>query len=277
MISDKVFNSIIQLDEFCSKIKMKVHNEENIYKFIKDSDDSIDLYTNNDVLCRYGISCINIIDVIGTLLQDYAVGIIQDFEIVEKCKEPVIVLNKDEQYNEKKEKQPMDNTYTYRAKRKDWQEWVESCQYVTGNMVTLGDRYFLVTPAYGGDELYIDDFTEIDKDTIEPVIDEKKELLIKVHSELTDLSDATTDEELAALCDACDYDYDTLSEWNKECKLQTQGSIISSNFARALAENYYEDNALIDYAKKYKEFMNEPPVKTNKSKISDRAISDREL
>lgn len=142
----------------------------------------------------------------------------------------------DEQYNERQEKQPMDNTYTYRAKRKDWQEWVKSCQYVTGNMVTLGDRYFLVTPAYGGDELYIDDFTEIDKDTIEPVIkpviDKKKEvltkeeILIKVHSELTDLSDSTTDKELAALCDACDYDYDTLSEWNKECKLQTQGSII---------------------------------------------------
>lgn len=55
----------------------------------------------------------------------------------------------DEQYNERQEKQPMDNTYTYRAKRKDWQEWVKSCQYVTGNMVTLGDRYFLVTPAYG--------------------------------------------------------------------------------------------------------------------------------
>lgn len=178
----------------------------------------------------------------------------------------------------------MDNTYTYRAKRKDWQEWVKSCQYVTGNMVTLGDRYFLVTPAYGGDELYIDDFTEIDKDTIEPVIEPaidkkkevltKEEILIKVHSELTDLSDSTTDKELAALCDACDYDYDTLSEWNKECKLQTQGSIISSNFARALAESYYDYNALIDYAKKYKEFMNEPPVKTNniKSKISDREL-----
>lgn len=74
---------------------MKVHNEENIYEFIKDSDDSIDLYMNNDVLCGYGISCINFIDVIGTLLQDYAAGIIQDFEIVEKCKEPVIDLDKE--------------------------------------------------------------------------------------------------------------------------------------------------------------------------------------
>lgn len=187
----------------------------------------------------------------------------------------------DEQYNEKQEKQPMDNTYTYRAKRKDWQEWVKSCQYVTGNMVTLGDRYFLVTPAYGGDELYIDDFTEIDKDTIEPVIspviDKKKEVLIKVHSELTDLSDSTTDAEFAALCDACDYDYDTLSEWNKECKALMPGNGKYSNFTRALVESNYDDNALIDYAKKYKEFMNEPPVKTNKSKISDRAISDREL
>lgn len=183
----------------------------------------------------------------------------------------------DGQHNERQEKQPMDNTYTYRAKRKDWQEWVKSCQYVTGNMVTLGDRYFLVTPAYGGDELYIDDFTEIDKDTIEPVIkpviDKKKEVLIKVYSELTDLTYSTTDEELAALCDACNYDYDTLSEWNKECKLQVQG-IINSNFARALDESYYNDNALLDYAKKYKEFMNEPPVKLKNIKLK---ISDREL
>ena len=189
----------------------------------------------------------------------------------------------DEQYNEKQEEQSTDNTYTYRAKRKDWQEWVESCQYVTGNMVTLGDRYFLVTPAYGGDELYIDDFTEIDKDTIEPVIkpviDKKKEvltkeeILIKVHSELIDLTYSTTDEELAALCDACDYDYDTLSEWNKESKLQIQGSI-SSNFARALDKSYYNDNALIDYAKHYKEFMNEPSVKSKNIKLK---ISDREL
>ena len=183
----------------------------------------------------------------------------------------------DGQHNERQEKQPMDNTYTYRAKRKDWQEWVESCQYVTGNMVTLGDRYFLVTPAYGGNELYIDDFTEIDKDTIEPVIkpviDKKKEVLIKVYSELTDLTYSTTYEELEALCDACDYDYDTLSEWNKECKLQVQG-IINSNFARALDESYYNDNALFDYAKKYKEFMNEPPVKLKNIKLK---ISDREL
>lgn len=182
----------------------------------------------------------------------------------------------DGQHNERQEKQPMDNTYTYRAKRKDWQEWVKSCQYVTGNMVTLGDRYFLVTPAYGGDELYIDDFTEIDKDTIEPVIksviDKKKEVLIKVYSELTDLTYSTTDEELEVLCDACDYDYDTLSEWNKECKLQVQG-IINSNFARALDESYYNDNALIDYAKNYKEFMNESVKSKNiKSKISDREL-----
>ena len=184
----------------------------------------------------------------------------------------------DEQYNEKQEEQSTDNTYTYRAKRKDWQEWVESCQYVTGNMVTLGDRYFLVTPAYGGDELYIDDFTEIDKDTIEPVIkpviDKKKEVLIKVHSELIDLTYSTTDEELAALCDACNYDYDTLSEWNKECKALMPGNGKYSNFTRALVESNYDNNALIDYAKKYKEFMNEPLVKTNniKSKIFDKEL-----
>lgn len=200
----------------------------------------------------------------------------------------------DEQYNERQEKQPMDNTYTYRAKEINWRTSAkdEEKQYVTGNIVTVSDRYFIVNPEIVTDcgltGLSFDSgFTEIDKDTIEPVInpviDKKKEvltkeeILIKVHSELTNLSDFTTDKELAALCDACDYDYDTLSEWNKECKLQARGSIISSNFARAFTESYYDDNALIDYAKKYKEFMNEPPVKTNKSKISDRAISDREL
>lgn len=208
----------------------------------------------------------------------------------------------DAQYNEKQEKQSTDdvsntsNAYTYRAKEINWRTSAkdEEKQYVTGNIVTVSDRYFIVNPEIVTDcgltGLSFDSgFTEIDKDTIEPVInpviDKKKEvltkeeILIKVHSELTNLSDFTTDKELAALCDACDYDYDTLSEWNKECKLQARGSIISSNFARALTESYYDDNALIDYAKKYKEFMNEPPVKTNniKSKISDRAISDREL
>lgn len=96
---------------------------------------------------------------------------------------------------------------------------------------------------------------------------------LDVITELTYLTDSTTGEELAALCDACDYDYDTLSEWNKECKLQVQG-IINSNFARALDESYYNDNALFDYAKKYKEFMNEPPVKLKNIKLK---ISDREL
>lgn len=197
----------------------------------------------------------------------------------------------DEQYNERQEKQPMDNTsnaYTYRAKEINWRTSAkdEEKQYVTGNIVTVNNRYFIVNPEIVTDcgltGLSFDNgFTEIDKDTIEPVIspviDKKKELLIKVHSELTDLSDSTTDAELAALCDACDYDYDTLSEWNKECKALMPGNGKYSNFTRALVESNYDDNALIDYAKKYKEFMNEPPVKTNKSKISDRAISDREL
>ena len=47
-----------------------------------------------------------------------------------------------------------------------------------------------------------------------------------------------------------------------------------SNFTRALVESNYDNNALIDYAKKYKEFMNEPLVKTNniKSKIFDKEL-----
>lgn len=178
----------------------------------------------------------------------------------------------------------MNNAYTYKAKKINWQTSVkdEEKQYVTGNIVTVNDRYFIVNPEIVTDcgltGLSFDSgFTEIDKDTIEPVIkpviDKKKEVLIKVYSELTDLTYSTTYEELEALCDACDYDYDTLSEWNKECKLQVQG-IINSNFARALDESYYNDNALFDYAKKYKEFMNEPPVKLKNIKLK---ISDREL
>ena len=161
------------------------------------------------------------------------------------------------------------NAYTYKAKEINWKDSTknEEKQYVTGNIVTVNNRYFIVNPEIVTDcgltGLSFDSgFTEIDKDTIEPVIDKKKEvltkeeILIKVHSELINLSDATTDEELAALCDACDYNYDTLTEWNKECKLLAQGVIVRSNFAKALTESFYnDDNALIDYAKKYKEFF----------------------
>ena len=175
----------------------------------------------------------------------------------------------DEQYNERQEKQPMDNTsnaYTYRAKEINWRTSAkdEEKQYVTGNIVTVNNRYFIVNPEIVTDcgltGLSFDNgFTEIDKDTIElvinPAIDKKKEILIKVHSELIDLSDATTDEELAALCDACGYDYDTLREWDKECKVYISGNIEYSNFTRALAASNYIDNSLLDYAKKYKEFF----------------------
>ena len=175
----------------------------------------------------------------------------------------------DEQYNEKQEEQPTDdasNAYTYRAKEINWRTSAkdEEKQYVTGNIVTANDRYFIVNPEIVTDcgltGLSFDSgFTEIDKDTIEPVIspviDKKKEVLIKVHSELIDLSDATTGEELAALCDACGYDYDTLREWDKECKVYISGNTEYSNFTRALVESNYIDNAMLDYAKKYKEFF----------------------
>ena len=179
----------------------------------------------------------------------------------------------------------MNNAYIYKAKEINWRTSAkdEEKQYVTGNIVTVNNRYFIVNP-----EIVIDcgltglsfdsGFIEIDKDTIEPVIkpviDKKKEVLIKVHSELIDLTYSTTDEELAALCDACDYDYDTLSEWNKECKALMPGNGKYSNFTRALAESNYDNNALIDYAKHYKEFMNEPSVKSKNIKLK---ISDREL
>lgn len=175
----------------------------------------------------------------------------------------------DEQYNEKQEEQPMDNAsnaYTYRAKEINWRTSTkdEEKQYVTGNIVTVNDRYFIVNPEIVTDcgltGLSFDSgFTEIDKDTIEPVIspviDKKKEVLIKVHSELIDLTAATTNKELEALCEACNYDYDTLREWDKECKVYISGNIEYSNFTRALAASNYIDNSLLDYAKKYKEFF----------------------
>lgn len=193
----------------------------------------------------------------------------------------------DEQYNEKQEEQPMDNTsnaYTYRAKEINWRiSAKDEEKYVTGNIVTVNNRYFIVNPEIINDcgltGLSFDSgFTEIDKDTIEPVInpaiDKKKEILIKVHSELIDLSDSITNAELAALCDACGYDYDTLREWDKECAVYTAGNTEYSNFTRALAASNYINDALIDYAKNYKEFMNEPSVKSKniKSKISDREL-----
>lgn len=184
----------------------------------------------------------------------------------------------DEQYNEKQEEQPMDNTsnaYTYRAKEINWRiSAKDEEKYVTGNIVTVNNRYFIVNPEIINDcgltGLSFDSgFTEIDKDTIEPVInpaiDKKKEILIKVHSELIDLSDSITDAELAALCDACGYDYDTLREWDKECAVYTAGNTEYSNFTRALAASNYINDALIDYAKNYKEFMNEPSVKSKTS------------
>lgn len=175
----------------------------------------------------------------------------------------------DEQYNEKQEEQSADdasNAYTYRAKEINWRTSAkdEKKQYVTGNIVTANDRYFIVNPEIitdcGLTGLSFDSgFTEIDKDTIEPVIkpviDKKKEVLIKVHSELIDLTAATTNKELEALCEACNYDYDTLREWDKECKVYISGNTEYSNFTRALVESNYIDNALLDYAKKYKEFF----------------------
>lgn len=178
----------------------------------------------------------------------------------------------DGKYNEKQEEQSTNdvsntsNAYTYKAKEINWRTSTidEEKQYVTGNIVTVNDRYFIVNPEIVTDcgltGLSFDSgFTEIDKDTIEPVIDpaidKKKEILIKIYSELIDLSDSTTDAELTALCEACDYDYDTLREWDKECKIYTAGNIEYSNFTRALAASNYINDALIDYAKKYKEFF----------------------
>lgn len=160
----------------------------------------------------------------------------------------------------------MNNTYTYKAKRIDYKDNKEN-QYVTGNIITIGARCFVVNPeftydydcgySYESPGISFDNcgFIEVDRNTIEPFIDQKQAVLLDVITELTYLTDATTNEELAALCDACDYDYDTLSEWNKECKALMPGNRKYSNFTRALVESNYDNNALIDYAKKYKEYL----------------------
>lgn len=67
--------------------------------------------------------------------------------------------------------------YTYKAKEINWRTSTkdEEKQYVTGNIVTANNRYFIVNPEIVTDcgltGLSFDSgFTEIDKDTIEPVI-----------------------------------------------------------------------------------------------------------
>ena len=129
---------------------------------------------------------------------------------------------------------------------------------------TVSDPYSLYSLSVDEDKVI-----ELFKEVFNVKADKKKEILTK----LTYLSDATTDEELTALCDACDYNYDTLTEWNKECKLLAQGVIVRSNFAKALTESFYnDDNALIDYTKEYKKSISKPPAKANKPKVSDREL-----
>lgn len=72
------------------------------------------------------------------------------------------------------------NAYTYKAKEINWKDSTKDKekQYVTGNIVTVDDRYFIVNPEIVNDcgltGLSFDNgFTEIDKDTIEPIIDKK--------------------------------------------------------------------------------------------------------
>lgn len=86
------------------------------------------------------------------------------------------------------------------------------------------------------------------------VLEKKKNFYKDVITDFLYLSDSTSEEELDALCNACDYDWDTLYEWNTECKASLEGTIISSNFSRALQESYHDGNALINFAKEYKEF-----------------------
>lgn len=167
----------------------------------------------------------------------------------------------------------MSNTYTYKAKRINWEDNKED-QYVTGNIITIGARCFIVNPkftydydygySYSSPGISFDDygFIEVDRNTIEPFVDQKKAVWLDVITELTYLTDATTEEELTALCEACDYDYNTLSEWDKECKLEFASIYVhksqndSNDFSHALKASYNDNDALFDFAREYKKSIN---------------------
>lgn len=162
----------------------------------------------------------------------------------------------------------MNNTYTYKAKRIDYKDNKEN-QYVTGNIITIGARCFIVNPeftydydcgySYESPVISFDNcgFIEVDRNTIEPFIDQKQVVLLDVITELTYLTDATTDEELTALCEACDYDFAILSEWNTECEKESSiNTEISGDFVKALKASYSDNDALFDFAREYKNSVN---------------------
>lgn len=64
-----------------TNIRMTVRGETDIYAVKQDVDDSYDLVNDK---CVYGLSCADLADLIGCLLQDYLSGIINDISIPDK-------------------------------------------------------------------------------------------------------------------------------------------------------------------------------------------------
>lgn len=66
----------------------------------------------------------------------------------------------------------------------------------------------------------------------------------------------TTEVERKALCEACEDDEDTLMEWDDQTRRYERGEFVRSDFVIALHESIdAEENALLEYAKRYKKFV----------------------
>lgn len=60
----------------------------------------------------------------------------------------------------------MNDRYLFKAKRIDWQEWVEECQWIQGNLINVEERYYLVQCRNNSNELWIREWVEVAPSTI---------------------------------------------------------------------------------------------------------------
>ena len=62
----------------------------------------------------------------------------------------------------------MEEKYLYKAKRKNWEEWIPEQQWMQGNLIVAQDRYFIIECAKIDryDALYMKEYAEIDPSTI---------------------------------------------------------------------------------------------------------------
>lgn len=95
---DRIIEQITSL-KLDSKVKITVNDKTDIYTVTKIADECYDLIIDENR--SYGLSCINITDIIGSLISDYAVGTLQDIEIVQKKIDPLDEAIQQEQSLEK--------------------------------------------------------------------------------------------------------------------------------------------------------------------------------